>query len=237
MGVALGPAVTGQDIDIERRGPAGNGKATGKLGRGHPDRVGVTEFQERSKGAGGEVEVGEGVGGGAIEGAGGLQQLPEGIESRGILGIVDSLRSAREGQPLRMNRWHCGRSIGRGRPQGHDRGRRSRRGVRHGLLPTASRRDPDSLAQPPEAGASVEYRLCSPTRVVESGVGNYPTQMIVPVNSRVRRDMLVNACLSLWGTGLHGCQEIPDVAVGTPSRLAVPGVRPAGRTAPARPGW
>src|SRR6478752_8547048 len=83
--LALCPALSFQNIDIERRCPARDTKATGQLRRSETTGRDIAELEERAKGAGGQVEIGKHVGCGAIKRAGRAKQLHKGGKSGGVI--------------------------------------------------------------------------------------------------------------------------------------------------------
>jgi len=90
MGPAIGPSLAGQDIDIEGRGSAGDGQPSSEFGWGDALRANGAQLDQRAECPSGEIEIGERVGGRSIQGAGGAQQLHEGIEAQGVFAVIGS---------------------------------------------------------------------------------------------------------------------------------------------------
>ena len=84
MRFPLCPSLPGKDIHIESRRTTGNRKPACQLGRGNPCVTYLAQLDQRSEGAGCQVEIGERIGRDAIESSGGPQELHECAETQAV---------------------------------------------------------------------------------------------------------------------------------------------------------
>jgi hypothetical protein len=107
MRPAIRPTLALQDIDIQRRSPARDRQAARELGRRETDRLRFTEFQQRPESAGGQLQIGQHISRGAINGARGANQLQKRAKSGRVFGVPRPSAFARGGighEPAGMNR-------------------------------------------------------------------------------------------------------------------------------------